>query len=267
MAGSVVTLYFAQMSELRSERHDGWAEAAEARLLAAAIPLAETTGWNETLVARAGKAAGLSPADTTLLLPNGPRDLAALLARRHDALAMAALEGLTPSHLKVRERIRRAVEARVEAAASDEAATRAASRFLAAPFNLPLAGRLLWESADQLWRWAGDVSTDENHYTKRTILAEVLASTLAARFSGGPEAAQKHLARRIDQVMAFETWKAKFCSSCRRSMDGFHASPVSPSWEAWLDMASSTMFTPAVSIPGSTAPTICICSVFRMPKV
>ena len=197
------------MSELGSEGHDGWAEAAEARLLAAAIPLAESTGWNGTLVARAAEAAGLPAADAALLLPNGARDLAALLSRRHDTLAMAALSGLTASHLKVRERIRRAVEARIEAAASDEAATRAASRFLAAPFNLPLAGRLLWESADQLWRWAGDVSTDENHYTKRTILAEVLASTQAARFAGGPEAAQKHLARRIDQVMAFEIWKVK----------------------------------------------------------
>ena len=36
----------------------------------------------------AGKAAGLSAAETELLLPRGPADLAALLSRRHDTLAL-----------------------------------------------------------------------------------------------------------------------------------------------------------------------------------
>ena len=196
------------MSLNPTNKDDGWAEAAEARLLAAATPLAEATGWNDRLVSRAAESAGLSPADTALLLPNGPRDLAALLSRRHDAIALAALSGLNAGHLKVRERIRCAVEARVEAAAADEAAVRGAARYLALPTNLPLATRLLWESADGLWRWAGDVSTDENHYSKRAILAGVLAATQTARFTGGPEAARTLLAGRIEQVMKFEVWKA-----------------------------------------------------------
>ncbi len=209
MAVSAGTLYFNPMSASRPPRPEGWAEAAEARIIAAAIPLADKLGWTGELVERAARDARITDADAELLLPHGPRDLAALLSRRHDAIAMQALSGLEASHLKVRERIRCAVEARVEAAAGDEKAVRKATGFLSLPFNLPLAAMLLWESADGLWRWAGDVSTDENHYSKRALLANILATTQAARFAGGPEAARKHLTRRIDQVMAFETWKAQ----------------------------------------------------------
>jgi ubiquinone biosynthesis protein COQ9 len=185
-----------------------WAEAAEARVLDAAVALAPRLGWGSRLVARAAEEAGLSAADAMLLLPAGPRDLAALLSRRHDAAALAALAEVDPLGLKVRERIRRAVEARVEAAAADEAAVKRCTAFLARPTNLKLGLSLLWESADVLWRWAGDVATDENHYTKRVILSGVLASTVAVRFERGAAAAAEHLDARIANVMAFEKWKA-----------------------------------------------------------
>lgn len=189
--------------------HQDWAQAAEARLLAAAVPLAPRLGWSRRLVEKAAAAAGLSAADAELLLPQGPRDLAALLSRRHDRDALAALAGVDPMNLKVRERIRRAAEARVEAAAADAEAVKRCLAFLAFPANLALGARLLWESADVLWRWAGDTATDENHYTKRAILSGILATTVAARFDRGANAAADHLAGRIDQVMAFETWKAR----------------------------------------------------------
>ena len=88
-------------------------------------------------------------------------------------------------------------------------ATRRWAGFLALPTNAALAGRLAWESADALWRWAGDRATDENHYTKRAILAEVLAGVLMVRLWVGEEAAAARLERRIAQVMAFERWKAR----------------------------------------------------------
>jgi len=185
-----------------------WAEAAEQRLLDAALALAPALGWNAALVAAAARRAGLSAGEALLVAPNGARDLAALASRRHDAAGLSALAGVDPRALKVRERIMRAVEARMDAAEADGQALRRWAGFLALPFNLPLAARLVWESADGIWRWAGDVSVDENHYSKRAILAAILVSTLAIRLSGGREAASAHLAARIDNVMAFETWKA-----------------------------------------------------------
>ena len=185
-----------------------WADDAERRLLQAAIPMAARTGWNLALIAAAAPVAELSAGEAQLLLPNGPRDLAALMSRRHDRAAMQALASVDPATLKVRARIARGVEARLDAAAADGEATKRWAAFLALPANVPLGLRLAWESADGLWRWAGDTATDENHYSKRALLAGILISTLAVRLSAGPEAASAVLAARIDNVMAFEKWKA-----------------------------------------------------------
>ncbi len=186
-----------------------WTQDAEARLLTAAIPLAPEVGWTSRLVDRAARGAGLSQGEAMLVVPNGARDLAALFSQRHDRAALTALASVEAGALKVRERISRAVEARLDAAALDGEATRRWAGYLALPQNAALAMRLVWASADQLWRWAGDRSTDENHYSKRAILAGILVSTLAVRLNGGPDAARAHLAAQIDRVMAYERWKAK----------------------------------------------------------
>lgn len=183
-----------------------WAEATEQQVLDAALTITATQGWTWPSVRAAGKAAGLSAAETELLLPHGPADLAALLSRRHDARALAALPD--PATLKIRERIRAAVAARIDAAAQDEVAVRRWSGYLSLPLNFTLGLKLLWESADALWRWAGDTATDENHYSKRAILSGILATALAIRLSSGREAAMTFVDARIENVMSFEKWKA-----------------------------------------------------------
>jgi len=186
-----------------------WAAQTESRLLEAALPLAGRLGWTWALAYRAGEAVGLAKPEVELLLPKGPRDLAALFSYRHDEAGLTALAGVDPAGLKVRERIVRGVEARVEAAMADEAALRRWMGFLALPQNMALGARLTWESADRIWRWAGDTSTDQNYYSKRAILATLLSSTLAVRVSNTPAAAASHLSRGIEAVMAFEKAKAR----------------------------------------------------------
>jgi ubiquinone biosynthesis protein COQ9 len=186
-----------------------WAEETEGRLLTAALDHAETLGWTSRLVEAAARDVGLELAEAELLLPEGPRDLAALLARRDDRAALEALSVRDVANLKIRERIRAAALARTEAAMGHASATRRWMGFLALPTNAALGLRLLWASADGLWRWAGDTATDENHYSKRVLLAEILLSTLAIRIASGEEAAAAHLDRRIDAVMAFERWKGR----------------------------------------------------------
>src|SRR5439155_17412322 len=185
-----------------------------------ALRLAPLEGWTSRMARLAGRAAGFSEGETELLLPRGPQDLAALFSRRHDARALAMLEPLEPESLKIRERIAQAVEARLDAAAADEAATRRWAGFLALPPNAALGARLAWESADALWRWALDASTDENHYTKRVILAGVLTGALAVRLSSGRGSALRFSARRIDDVMRFEAWKT---STRLRPSDMLHS--------------------------------------------
>ena len=183
-----------------------WAAETESRVLDEALSLCAHMGWTRPMTLAAGRKAGLTAGETDLLLPHGPRDLAALLSRRHDARALAALPD--PAPLKIRQRIRAAVEAQLEAAGSDREALRRWAGFLSLPLNLPLALRLVWESADVLWRWAGDTATDENHYSKRAILSAILVSTTAIDLASGREAALSYLDDRIQNVMDFEKWKA-----------------------------------------------------------
>ena len=187
---------------------DGWAERTEQRVLDAAIKRAPRTGWTYTLLDRAAKDCGLSRGDAELLFPNGVKDLAALLSRRHDDGASAALAGVDPKSLKIRERIARGIDARLDAAAADEPATRRWAGYLALPMNAPLGLSLAWETADKIWRWAGDEATDENHYSKRAILSGILIPALGIRLREGEEAAKAFVAARIENVMAFEKWKA-----------------------------------------------------------
>jgi ubiquinone biosynthesis protein COQ9 len=185
-----------------------WAETTEQALLDEALRLAPVHGWTRRTATLAGKAVDMSQGETELLIPHGPADLAALLSRRHDARALATLAEVNASNLKIRERIRRAVEARLDASAADEPATRRWMGFLALPQNLALGGSLAWESADALWRWAGDTATDENHYTKRTLLAGILTGAMAVRMASGRKEALEFVDRRIENVMSFEKWKA-----------------------------------------------------------
>ena len=195
-------------AEHAAKSPDDWAIRTEQAVLDAAIARAERLGWNAQLVRAACEAEGLSLGDQELLFPHGARDLAALLSRRHDAVALKTLEVTPAATLKIRERIAAALSARLEAAAADAAASKKCAGFLALPFNADLGISLTWDTADKLWRWAGDTSTDQNHYSKRTILSGILAPALTIRLFEGKEAADKFCARRIENVMQFEKWKA-----------------------------------------------------------
>lgn len=185
-----------------------WADKTEQALLEAFLPHAAAQGWSLAAMTAAGAEIGLSSGDIGLLCPNGPRDMAALYGRRCDARALAALKAMDPAPAKIREKIAAGVSARIDAAMADETAARRWAGFLALPMNAALGLQLTWESADGLWRWAGDVATDENHYSKRAILGGILIPALAIRLADGKDAADAFVAARIENVMQFEKWKA-----------------------------------------------------------
>ena len=187
---------------------DLWARETEQAMLDQAVVLAPRLGWSPAMVRAAAQAAGLSEGDQDLLLPHGPRDLAALLSRRHDDRAFATLAEVDPASLKIRERIARGISARMEAGAEDLEACRKCAGFLALPTNSDLGLKLAWETADRLWVWAGDTATDWNHYSKRTILSGILIPALTMRWFDGRDTAEAFVADRIENVMAFEKWKA-----------------------------------------------------------
>jgi len=198
----------ADSAEAKASGPQDWATRTERKVLMAAIEVAPRLGWNAHMVRAACEMCELSLGDQELLVPNGARDLAALLSRYHNAEAMKALEATPASTLKIRERIAAGVSARLEAAASDLEAAKKCAGFLALPFNADLGVSLAWESADLIWRWAGDTSTDQNHYSKRMILGGILVPALTIRLFEGRDAADSFTAKRIENVMQFEKWKA-----------------------------------------------------------
>jgi ubiquinone biosynthesis protein COQ9 len=114
--------------------------------------------------------------------------------------------------MKIRERIKTAVNARIVALRPYKEAARRAAAFLSLPPNTALAAQLLWRTADRMWRAAGDTSTDFNFYTKRGILMGVYSSTLLRWFTDSSEDEKdtfEFLDARIENVMQFEKFKAE----------------------------------------------------------
>jgi ubiquinone biosynthesis protein COQ9 len=115
--------------------------------------------------------------------------------------------------MKIRERVRNLVQYRLDAVAGQEEALRRALAIMAMPQNVAKAFRTGWNSADVMWRLAGDTATDYNHYTKRAILASIYGATLAVFVddeSVDKAETRAFLDRRIEGVMTFEKVKAKW---------------------------------------------------------
>ena len=122
------------------------------------------------------------------------------------------------SEIKIRERIRTLVAYRLEAVEPIDEAVRRALSVMAMPQNAPRSLQLGWNSADLMWRLAGDTATDYNYYTKRAILAGIYSATLAVFVnddSDGKVKTYEFLDRRIDGVMRFEKFKAELTNGDR----------------------------------------------------
>jgi ubiquinone biosynthesis protein COQ9 len=193
------------MSELPSERF-------RARLLEVFPAHAERLGWGAGAFAAAMAEAGFSEGEAKLACPKGAFDLFDAFADRADRAMLEALDGLDLPRMRYSQRVKAAVQVRLERQAPYKPAARAMARALAAPFNAPEAARLLWRTADCIWRALGDTSTDENYYSKRAILSGVLAATYARWFSDDSEDHEDtwaFLDARIGNVMQFEKLKAQ----------------------------------------------------------
>jgi ubiquinone biosynthesis protein COQ9 len=172
-------------------------------------------GFGTAALADAARRAAVDPDVARLAFPGGGRDMVdAWFADIDDRMA-AKWPAEKLATLKIRERITTLVETRLALLAPDRESLRRALALLALPTNVPFAAKLGWRSADIMWRLAGDTATDFNHYSKRTILGAVYASTMAVFLndeSDGFAATRAFLGRRIDQVMRFESWKHRRAS-------------------------------------------------------
>jgi ubiquinone biosynthesis protein COQ9 len=183
-----------------------------ARILEAFSAHAARLGWTEAALTAACEEVQLSEGEAALACPKGAFDLFDAFADRADQAMLAALEDLDLPSMRIRDKVKAAVQLRLEAQAPYKEAARAMTRALARPDRAPEAARILWRTADRIWRALGDTSTDENFYTKRAILSGVLASTYARWFTDNTQDHSEtwtFLDARIENVMQFEKFKAR----------------------------------------------------------
>jgi ubiquinone biosynthesis protein COQ9 len=181
-------------------------------ILAEALKGAAFDGFTPLALERAATDAGRSKAELAAAFPRGAIDLLRWWSVKADEAAASAAGEQREPPMKIREKVAAGVEARLAYLRPHKEAARRAAAFLALPHNAPEAARLVWASADAIWRAMGDPSTDFNFYSKRAILSGVLSSTFARWLGddGDDEAATRtFLAARIDNVMQFEKFKAR----------------------------------------------------------
>ncbi|AUW59988.1 COQ9 family protein [Sphingobium sp. SCG-1] len=194
-------------------------------LRAALAPLvarnAAFDGWRKAAVVNAAEQAGVNPAIAELAFTGGA---VAMIDAWFAVIDMKMAEALpleTLATMKIRQRITALVEARLNLLARDRESLRRALAILAMPQNLPRSAQLGWRAADVMWRLAGDVATDYNHYSKRTILGGVYLATLLTFIdddSEGYTETRAFLGRRIDGIMRFEKAKASLLPSGDRRL-------------------------------------------------
>lgn len=180
-------------------------------LIEAVVPNVPFDGWSAASLDIAADQLGVPRARARLAF-SGAADMAEAYAGLGDVRMEQALAALDLPAKKVRERIRLAVTVRLEQAEPEKEAVRRALAVLSLPQNARRAARSLWQTADVMWRAAGDTATDYNHYTKRAILSGVYSATLLFWLADASEEfanTRGFLDRRIDGIMAFEKTKAR----------------------------------------------------------
>lgn len=180
------------------------------RLLEAALSHVPFDGWSEATLKAAAADEGVEPGLARALFPRSGVDLAVAYHRAGDAAMLAKLAAADLTALRFRDRIAAAVRYRLEAA--DREAVRRGTALFALPQHAAEGARLIWGTADAIWRALGDTSEDLNWYSKRATLSGVYGATVLYWLgdeSLGAEATWEFLDRRIEDVMRIETAKAK----------------------------------------------------------
>ena len=176
----------------------------KSRILEAALPDVAFDGWSDDLLARAAQRLKADEDDVHAAFPAGAIGLVRYFSEWADEEMLKKLTPRLLSTLKVREKITLGVRTRLENLTPHRTACSSALAFLALPPRNIYLPKMVWRTADVIWRAAGDTATDYNHYTKRLLLSGVLTSTTLYWLndkSDGCENTWKFLDRRIEEVL------------------------------------------------------------------
>ena len=182
------------------------------QLLEAALPHVVFDGWGMAALAAGASDLGLSTGQIHAVFVTPERDFPGHFADWADRRMLERLAGMDFAAMKVREKITAAVRARLEILDGHEEAVRRLIGLLSLPGNAGAALRDGYRTVDAIWRVAGDQATDFNFYTKRGLLAAVLASTTLFWLDDASEGHVEtwaFLDRRIEGIMKIPRYQAR----------------------------------------------------------
>ena len=148
------------------------------KILEAGLKDVPFDGWTLDVFEKAAEKLKMDPAIVMALFPRGESDIMDYFAEWADAKMLEALSDININDLKVRARIRMAVEKRIEILTPHRESVQACFKKLVMPQYARLGAKMMWRTADVIWTWAGDTSTDYNRYTKRGLLSGVIGTTM-----------------------------------------------------------------------------------------
>lgn len=189
-------------------------------ILTSALPHVPFDGWTWAALERGAVDAGHDAALVRAVFPGGIADALDGFADLADRSMLAGLADVDVGALRVRDRVRAALLARYRFLEPYREALRQSVCYWAVLHRKARGAKILWRTADRIWGWAGDSSTDYNRYTKRALLCGVITSTTLAWLddhdkSRGEDAGslQGFIDRRIGNVLQF----GKFFGGVRRA--------------------------------------------------
>lgn len=187
-------------------------EELQAPLLVAMDAHVPFDGWSEKALMNAAADIGINEPMAELAFPGGAMEALQMHLDGEDAALADKLTKLDLPSMKIRDRITLAIRTRLEMNAHRREAVRRGFTTLALPQHVAMGSKALWNTADVMWRAAGDTSTDHNWYTKRATLSAVLSAVLLFWLNDDSddfEDTWAFLDRRIEDVMKIETAKFK----------------------------------------------------------
>ncbi len=111
---------------------------------------------------------------------------------------------------RIPEKIKSLILLRLKSSSMFKESIRSSIAFMTLPQNSKKSFKMLYKTCDEIWRVAGDDSTNFSFYTKRLILAGVYTSTLMFWMNENSEkliATEKFLDRRLNDISKFGKFK------------------------------------------------------------
>lgn len=170
-----------------------------------ALPNIAFDGWSWETITHAAQQCGHNDKIAAAVFPGKIIDVLDGFSDMADRAMLETLKSQSPDEMRIRDRVRAGVLARFDFLQAHKEAVRESVSFWMIPTRKPRAVKIIWRSADHIWRWAGDAATDYNHYTKRGLLSGILGSTMLVWLDDSSEdnhITKGFLDRRIDDVLS-----------------------------------------------------------------